>query len=145
MVCASTGSVRWGIRSSLSSVTVWGCGQQHVRERWGKPEMGISTHVLDTSLGRPARGVPVILEFHEPLSSWQVIGKGMTHVDGRLKEWLSPDLQLKPGDYRITLETGTYFTASGVEAFYPEALLTFTIRNAAQPYHIPSLPIPFVH
>jgi len=105
--------------------------------------MGISTHILDTSLGRPARGVPVALEFHEPSTDWQVIGKGVTDVDGRLKDLLSPDIQLKPGDYRITFDTGTYFSASKVEGFYPEVSVIFTIRDAAQHYHVPLLLSPF--
>ncbi|HZS08406.1 MAG TPA: hydroxyisourate hydrolase [Blastocatellia bacterium] len=105
--------------------------------------MGISTHVLDTSLGRPARGVPVVLEFHEPLSGWQVIGKGATDADGRLKGLLPPQLQLRPGNYRITFDTGTWFSACRAEGFYPEVSVVFTIRDAAQHYHVPLLLSPF--
>ena len=46
---------------------------------------GISTHVLDTSLGRPAEGVPVELALHTE-GGWKVLGTSTTHSDGRAKD-----------------------------------------------------------
>ena len=53
----------------------------------------ISTHVLDTELGRPAAGVHVELYRGDEL-----VGSGETDADGRIAE-LAPDLE--PGTYRL--------------------------------------------
>ena len=69
----------------------------------------ITTHVLDTSLGRPAAGVPVILEMQKA-GGWQEISKGATDADGRLQHLLEPGA-LMAGIYRLTFETSVYFHA----------------------------------
>lgn len=102
----------------------------------------ITTHVLDTSLGRPAGGVPVTIEF-ERSGSWELVGRGTTDGDGRIKELLPPDCTLQAGNYRLTFDTATYFAARNVEAFYPEASIVFTIRDPAQHYHVPLMLSPF--
>jgi 5-hydroxyisourate hydrolase len=101
----------------------------------------ITTHILDISQGRPAQGVNVVLEFQA--DEWQVIGTGVTDVDGRLKTLLSPDHQLQSGKYRITFETAAYFAAHNITSFYPEISVTFFIQDAAQHYHVPLLVSPF--
>ena len=103
----------------------------------------ITTHVLDTSLGRPARAVPVMLEFQTPTSDWQVLGKGVTDADGRLRDLLPPELELQPGNYRLTFDTGTYFTMHNLEGFYPEVSVSFSIRDKSQHFHVPLLLSPF--
>ena len=99
----------------------------------------ITTHVLDTSQGRPARGVPVFLELQTSATVWQVVGKGVTDEDGRLRDLLSPDFQLKPGIYRITFDTGVYFATHKTQGFYPQVTIVFTVQDAAQHYHVPLL------
>ena len=103
----------------------------------------ITTHVLDISQGRPAGGVQVQLEFEVSASVWQMIGAGMTDEDGRLRSLLSPDHRLIQGNYRITFKTGAYFAQHRIEGFYPEVSIIFTIREAAQHYHVPLLLSPF--
>ena len=44
----------------------------------------LSTHVLDTSLGRPAAGIAVIAERREPSGTWSEVGRGETDADGRV-------------------------------------------------------------
>ena len=97
--------------------------------------MGISTHVLDTSRGRPAAGVPVTLEIER--GGWDVVAMGRTDNDGRLR--LVSDAP-EPGTYRITFATGEYF---GGETFFPEVSIVFTIQDAAQHYHVPLLLSPY--
>jgi 5-hydroxyisourate hydrolase len=48
----------------------------------------ITTHVLDTSLGRPAAGVPVVLEVEDVGTGWKQVGRGATDKDGRLSDLL---------------------------------------------------------
>ena len=99
---------------------------------------GITTHVLDTSRGRPAAGVSVRLE-----RGAAVLGSGRTDADGRMRDLLPPHLQLHSGAYRLVFETGVYFREQGVEAFYPHVAIDFEIRDAAQHYHVPLLLSPF--
>lgn len=102
---------------------------------------GITTHVLDTSRGRPASGVPVTLEIRRSDGSWSVVGRGETDGDGRLRD-LTGD-EIAAGIYRITFDTRAYFDRHGVEAFFPEATIVFDVRNAAEHYHVPLLLSPF--
>ena len=102
----------------------------------------ISTHVLDISRGRPAQGVPVLLEQCEGKNVWTVVGDGKTDADGRVKDLL-PEGKLVAASYRISFDTGAYFSAQGVEGFYPEATIVFTVRDAAAHYHVPLLLSPF--
>ena len=97
----------------------------------------LSTHVLDTSIGRPERGVGVALESGDGTP----LGVGTTDADGRVAA-LVPD-GLAPGNYRLRFATGDYYTASGSAGFYPEVVITFTVTEDAQHYHVPLLLNPF--
>jgi 5-hydroxyisourate hydrolase len=102
----------------------------------------ITTHVLDVSRGSPARGVPITLE-RQTATGWEIIGQGATDDDGRLRNLLAPGSSLEPGNYRLTFDTGAYFALQGIEGFYPQAAVVFTVRDAAQHYHVPLLLSPF--
>jgi 5-hydroxyisourate hydrolase len=101
---------------------------------------GITTHVLDTSRGCPAAGVPVMLE-RAADSAWQPVGRGTTDADGRAGGLLSspPDA----GRYRLTFDTGAYFRAVGLADFYPEVTVTFVVERGEEHYHVPLLLSPF--
>ncbi|WP_248965240.1 hydroxyisourate hydrolase [Sphaerisporangium perillae] len=101
--------------------------------------MSLSTHVLDSSSGRPARGVAVRL-----LRGERVLGAGVTDDDGRLRDWL-PDGEPGRGVHRLVFDTGAYFAACGVAAFYPEVVVTFSIDDPAAHYHVPLLLSPFAY
>jgi len=102
--------------------------------------MGISTHILDTTRGRPASGVDVVLEQAAP-SGWTLLGRGTTDADGRVKA-LATDSPA-PGTYRISFQVGRYFEALGVDAFYPEVAISFRVANAGEHFHVPLLLNPF--
>jgi 5-hydroxyisourate hydrolase len=101
----------------------------------------VSTHVLDVSKGRPAAGVPISIEKKGIDSGWITCNSGATDADGRMK--LIAEGALHEGVYRITFDTGAYFAAQGVEGFYPEAAIVFTVRDAAAHYHVPLLLSPY--
>ena len=106
----------------------------------------ISTHVLDTALGRPAAGVPVVLERAEAGEGGAgtgVLARASTDADGRVRELLPAGTALAAGTYRLTFETGAYFAASGIEGFYPRVTILFTVRDPAQHHHVPLLLSPF--
>lgn len=103
----------------------------------------ITTHVLDTSRGRPAGGVPVHLEAQEADGGWRSVGAGATDADGRLRDLLPDDFDLQPGIYRLVFDTAAYFEAHEVRSFYPHVAVVFLIDDAAQHYHVPLLLSPF--
>jgi 5-hydroxyisourate hydrolase len=102
---------------------------------------GITTHVLDTSRGRPAAGVPVTLEF-EAAGGWTLVGKGSTNADGRASDLAAGD-SIVAGVYRLIFDTATYFAAQNTKGFYPQVAVTFKIEDATQHYHVPLLLNPF--
>lgn len=102
----------------------------------------ITTHILDVSSGFPAHGVPVILERQTSLG-WEIIGKGITDNDGRLRNLLAPDTNLSSGNYRLIFDTESYFQKQQIEGFYPQVTVAFVVRDAAQHYHVPLLLSPF--
>jgi len=103
----------------------------------------ITTHVLDTSRGRPAAGVPVLLETQTDGGGWQTLGRGETDADGRLRGLLAEGAKLAAGLYRLTFDTAAYFDSQGTEGFYPEVAITFRVADAAQHYHVPLLLSPY--
>jgi 5-hydroxyisourate hydrolase len=93
---------------------------------------GITTHVLDTARGRPGAGIAV-----ELWQGDQLRRAATTDADGRAR--LADTIE--PGTYRIVFKISTYFD----ECFYPEAAVTFVVRDAAQHYHVPLLVSPFAY
>jgi 5-hydroxyisourate hydrolase len=104
---------------------------------------GITTHVLDTSLGQPAAGILVQLESRNKDADpgWFNAGSGVTNSDGRVGELTSD--KLDPGHYRISFLVGDYFKLRNVESFYPVVRIEFEIKDAEQHYHVPLLLNPF--
>jgi 5-hydroxyisourate hydrolase len=104
----------------------------------------ITTHVLDTSRGRPAVGVPVSLSRAlQDHSTWELLGEGATDADGRVTDLLAPG-SLIPGTYRLRFDTATYFAQAGIESFfYPWAEIVFHVQDVHPHYHVPLLLNPF--
>ncbi|MDR7251666.1 5-hydroxyisourate hydrolase [Nocardioides sp. BE266] len=95
----------------------------------------LSTHVLDTSTGRPAAGVGITLES----ADGSVLAEGVTDADGRIGE-LAADLVAE--DHVLRFDTGSWFAAQGTTAFYPEVVVTFAV-GGDEHYHVPLLLNPF--
>lgn len=104
----------------------------------------ITTHVLDTSLGRPAAGLIVRLDL---LNNGQTrhLSERPTDDDGRVNNFLPSDGETGalPGTYRLRFETQDYFQSTGRESFYPAVMIEFTVTEPAQHYHVPLLISPF--
>ena len=104
----------------------------------------ITTHVLDTALGRPAAGVKVTLERAASAdAAAEVLGQGATDEDGRLRDLAPPGPALLPGVYRLTFDTGGYFRDQELEGFYPRVSIEFAVRDGLEHYHVPLLLSPF--
>jgi 5-hydroxyisourate hydrolase len=99
---------------------------------------GISTHILDIALGRPAVAVEVFLD-RKAGDSWQRLGSQQTDKDGRASELLPANVPLTPGEHRIRFETEPYHRAQGVIGLYPFIEITFLVREGDTHLHIPLL------
>ncbi|HZG91096.1 MAG TPA: hydroxyisourate hydrolase [Pseudonocardia sp.] len=97
---------------------------------------GISTHVLDAALGRPAAGVPVVLTTPDGARR-----TGVTDADGRIGA-LSTEPP-GPGVHRITFDTAAYFAATGQAGFHPEVTVAFEVTDDRPHVHVPLLLSPY--
>ncbi len=92
--------------------------------------MTLSTHVLDTALGRPAAGVRVTLQKDGVTTT-----EAVTDADGRVRD-LGP---VTTGRYRLVFDTAAYL---GPDAFFPSVTVEFTVTDDRH-YHVPLLLSPF--
>ncbi|ATL31561.1 hydroxyisourate hydrolase [Streptomyces formicae] len=119
----------------------------------------VSTHILDTSVGRPAEGVAISLSARSGTGEeWQALGGSATDADGRCKDL--PALPEGTTHVRLDFETEAYFLSkknkqaeaqqdapanrdSGATgAFFPEVAITFAV-TPGEHYHVPLLLNPF--
>lgn len=103
----------------------------------------VTTHVLDTALGRPARGVPVRLEAAADAgrTGWTPLAEGATDTDGRVRD-LGPE-RLEAGAYRLVFDTASYFAGTGRRGFYPEVAVVFDLVEQDAHHHVPLLLSPY--
>ena len=103
----------------------------------------ITTHVLDTSLGRPAMDVRVMLECQDQSGAWKELTRGETDEDGRAINLLPENVKLMLGVYRLTFDTVRYFNAQNLQTFYPYVSIVFEIHDPTAHYHVPLLLSPY--
>lgn len=94
----------------------------------------ITTHVLDTVLGKPAAGIEVRLEMRHG-DQWKAAGTAVTDADGRCRDL---NQSVPAGTYRLTFLTQPYQQQHGRESIYPEIAITFTCNGEAH-LHLPLL------
>ncbi|MFJ9811724.1 hydroxyisourate hydrolase [Streptomyces sp. NPDC101158] len=123
------------------------------------PSSSVSTHILDTSIGRPAEGVAVTIAARAGSDAeWAALGGSATDADGRCKDL--PALPEGTTHVRLDFQTETYFLSkqnkqaeaqqdapanrdSGTTgAFFPEVAITFAVVPGEH-YHVPLLLNPF--
>jgi 5-hydroxyisourate hydrolase len=102
---------------------------------------GITSHVLDTSRGKPAEGIAIQLERKAAGDSWQSIKQDVTDSDGRVPNMA--DDSFETGHYRISFLVDVYFQTHNVKSFYPIVNIEFIVDDANQHYHVPLLLNPF--
>ena len=104
---------------------------------------GISTHVLDTSIGRPAEGVLIKLERNTPGAGWTLIAEAVTDGTGRVGQLVPANDHLHMSSYRLRFDVETYFADQQKESFFPEVIVQFEIRDETSHYHVPLLVSPY--
>jgi 5-hydroxyisourate hydrolase len=100
----------------------------------------ITTHVLDTALGRPAAGLNVRLDRVDGGKTEEVTS-ARTDAEGRVRDW-SPQL-VAPGRYRWSSRPESGFARPGRESLYPEVVIHVNLADSEPHYHIPLLLAPF--
>ncbi len=99
----------------------------------------ISTHILDTSRGRPAAGVKVELFRLGADGSSQPVTVTTTNSDGRTDQPLLQGDDLTAGTYLLHFHIGAYF-GQGLFDIVP---IRFLIADPAQNYHVPLVCTPW--
>jgi 5-hydroxyisourate hydrolase len=101
--------------------------------------LGISTHILDTAIGRPAAQVPVALASAGTNNQWTILNRTATDHDGRCPHLLPPNIPLTEGLYAIRFDTAAYYDAQHIPGLYPYVEITFMVEPGQAHYHIPLL------
>ncbi len=100
--------------------------------------MGISTHILDTSLGLPATAVAVTLARLQG-EVWTAVAQAETDRDGRCKDLLSTGAAMTVGIYRLHFDIAGYFDRLGLASLYPYVEIVFRVADPETHFHIPLL------
>ena len=106
----------------------------------------LTTHVLDTALGRPAAGMKIML-YKISGQSHRKLLEVVTNADGRCDAPLLAEDKLAVGRYELVFCAGDYLRASGQAGegvlFLDEIPIRFGVPDAGQHYHVPLLLSPF--
>lgn len=106
----------------------------------------LSTHVLDTSAGKPAEGVVWSL-YRINGADKERLSHGLTNADGRTDGALLEGAAVEVGTYELVFQVADYFRNRGTEIsdppFLDEIPLRFAIFDADQNYHVPLLVSPY--
>ena len=106
----------------------------------------LSTHVLDTSQGKPGAGVKIEL-YALGAGSRVLLKSERTNADGRCAAPLLEGPALQPGRYELVFAAGDYFAAQGVALPEPRFIdfvtIAFGIADASQNYHVPLVLTPW--
>jgi len=106
----------------------------------------LTTHVLDTALGRPGRGIR--FELYRVDGDRQRLADGVTDSDGRCAAPLLEGADFTTGVYELVFQAGAYFEANGLAAgvappFLGAVVIRFGVADPAQHYHVPLLLSPY--
>jgi 5-hydroxyisourate hydrolase len=106
----------------------------------------LSTHVLDTTQGKPGAGVAIAL-YAVRDGQRSLLAQAVTNADGRCSAPLLEGDTMQPGCYELVFAAGDYFAAQGVSMpsprFIDQVTLAFGIADASQNYHVPLVVTPW--
>ena len=106
---------------------------------------GLTTHVLDTSAGKPGQGIRYQL-FRLDNGRLELLS-GRTNKDGRCDAPLLDEEAMQPGVYELLFHVAEYFEKEGVKLadppFLDQVVIRFGIADETQHYHVPLLISPF--
>jgi 5-hydroxyisourate hydrolase len=113
---------------------------------WAAPTPGLTTHMLDTTSGKPAEGVRIDFSQADG-ETYRFIRTVVTNADGRNAEPLLTPETIKVGQYQLVFHIAEYFTKLGTvlpnPPFLDKAVIQFGISDATSHYHVPLLASPW--
>ncbi|WP_201535484.1 hydroxyisourate hydrolase [Psychrobacter ciconiae] len=106
----------------------------------------LSSHILDTHLGKPAANIAVTLRRVNDNGEGTLLARGTTNDDGRVTptDWAfessvdSDSRNITTGRYTLTFDTKAYFDSLDLNGFYPEVIIDFVVTDESH-YHVPLL------
>ncbi|MFT5645257.1 MAG: 5-hydroxyisourate hydrolase [Janthinobacterium sp.] len=108
----------------------------------------LSTHVLDTTQGKPAAGVKVVLFAVGPHGK-ALLKMDVTNAEGRCSSALLEGDAMQIGQYELVFHAGDYFAGVGIALptprFIDQVTLAFGIADASQNYHVPLVVSPWAY
>ncbi|MBA2391655.1 MAG: hydroxyisourate hydrolase [Ktedonobacteraceae bacterium] len=107
----------------------------------------LSTHVLDTTQGKPAANVMVQLWRIDAIGERTYVKTVYTTADGRTKEPLLSSDQMSVGVYELLFAVGAYFAQQTLPtpSFLDEVPIRFGIADVDAHYHVPLLVSPWAY
>jgi 5-hydroxyisourate hydrolase len=106
----------------------------------------LTTHVLDTSLGRPGQGIRIEV-YRLEAGSRTLLKDVITNADGRCDGPILEGDALTAGQYELVFHAGDYFRSQGDNEGGPRFLdvipLRFGVADTSQHYHVPLLVTPY--
>jgi len=110
---------------------------------------GLTTHVLDTSIGRPAAGVEIELHALGADGARALVKRARTNADGRTDEPLIGSADMAAGTYEIAFHVGDYFAHNSAALpktpFLDVVPVRFGISDPTASYHVPLLVTPWAY
>ncbi|MBK9081742.1 MAG: hydroxyisourate hydrolase [Rhizobiales bacterium] len=107
----------------------------------------LTTHVLDTASGRPARGVRI--DLYHLGAERRLVRSATTNADGRCESPLLSGAECEVGHYELRFHVADYFRRSGAALADPPFLdvvpIMFAIADPAAHYHVPLLIAPYAY
>lgn len=108
----------------------------------------LTTHVLDTTAGRPGAGIAIELYRIEG-GARRLLKRALTNDDGRCDAPLLAGDEMTAGVFELVFELGAYFRARGQgcgePAFLDQVPIRFGIADPGQHYHVPLVATPFAY
>lgn len=105
----------------------------------------MTTHVLDTVAGHPAREIRI--ELYRLAGGRHLVGEIRTNRDGRCESPLLEGEDFQAGIYELVFQAGEYFKRNGINLPHPgfldEVVIRVGVADAAEHYHVPLILSPF--
>jgi 5-hydroxyisourate hydrolase len=106
----------------------------------------LSTHVLDTSIGKPGQGIHIQL-FRVANNQSELLTSTITNADGRCDQALLDGDLFKVGEYQLEFDIGTYFANQKPNqfpaSFFNQVVIRFQVANSQENYHVPLVVTPW--
>ncbi|KAM4018578.1 cadherin-1-like isoform 2-T2 [Anomaloglossus baeobatrachus] len=103
----------------------------------------LSTHVLNTAQGIPAKGLAITLsKLDAGQTKWTQVSRSVTNEDGRCPGLLRGE-PLTAGTFQLRFDTKDYWRQMQQDSFYPYVEVVFTISDPKQKHHVPLLLTPY--